>query len=114
MVRSSPRSILAPTFIGNFQLTVWLTCILLAGEPSSRADTFDWKGGPGDWVNATNWGGTLPGRTAEARINGTLALPLDVTVKQSDVLVNHLGVADGGNSRASLVLDGRTLTVTAG
>ena len=33
---------------------------------------------------------------------------------RSDVLVNHLSVGDGGNSQASLVLDGRTLAVTAG
>jgi pectate lyase len=33
---------------------------------------------------------------------------------RSDVLVSHLGVADGGNSQASLVLDGPTLAVTAG
>ena len=80
-----------------------------------RADTtVDWKGGNGDWDDAVKWGGTLPWRTAEARIDGTRTEPCDVTVTRADVLVGHLGVADGGNSQSSLVLDGRTLTITAG
>ena len=94
---------------------VWLVCILLAGASALRADTtVEWKGGEGDWDDEAKWGGTLPWRTAEARINGTRAQPSNVMVSRSDVLVSHLGVGDGGNSRASLVLDGRTLAVTAG
>jgi pectate lyase len=99
----------------NFVSTIWLSGILLAGVSMSRADnTVEWKGGAGEWAEAANWGGTLPWRTSEARINGTPAQPATVTVVQSDVLVSHLGVGDGGNSQASLVLDGRTLAVTAG
>jgi len=60
------------------------------------------------------WGGTLPSRTAEARINGTQEKPSQVTVARADVLVSHLSVGDGGNSRASLVLDGPSLTVSGG
>ncbi|HEY3855457.1 MAG TPA: hypothetical protein VGO67_13785 [Verrucomicrobiae bacterium] len=76
--------------------------------------TVEWKGGDGDWANATKWGGTLPWRTAEPRINGTQEQPSDVAVTRSDVLVSHLTVGDGGNSHATLLLDGRTLAVTAG
>jgi pectate lyase len=76
--------------------------------------TAEWQGGDGNWNEAAKWGGTLPWRTVEARINGTRTQPSHVAVTWSDVLVNHVGVADGGNSQASLVLDGRTLAVTAG
>jgi hypothetical protein len=80
-----------------------------------KADTtVEWKGGDGDWSDAAKWGGILPWRTAEAHINGTRALPSGMTVSGSDVLVSHLGIGDGGNSHASLLLDGRTLAVTAG
>lgn len=74
----------------------------------------EWQGGDGAWEEAAKWGGTLPQRTAEARINGTPARPSDVVVARSDILISHLGIGDGGNSQASLVLDGRTLAVTAG
>jgi pectate lyase len=115
MACSSRNPILPTSFPGNFLLTVWLACILLAGASVLRADTtVEWEGGEGDWEDAAKWGGTLPWRTAEARINGTRAQPSGVTVTRSDVLVSHLSVGDGGNSQASLVLDGRTLAVTAG
>jgi len=115
MVYSSHNPILLGSLPSNFWRTVWLVCVLLAGASALRAGTtVEWKGGEGDWDDAAKWGGTLPGRTAEARINGTRAQPSDVTVARSDVLVSHLGVGDGGNSQASLVLDGRTLAVTAG
>src|SRR6266700_3676576 len=68
--------------------------------------TAEWKGGGGTWENAAMWGGTLPSRTAEARINGTQDKPSNVILAHTNVLVNHLGVADGGNSLASLILDG--------
>src|SRR5438876_9068819 len=58
------------------------------------------------------WGGTLPSRTAEARINGTQDKPSQVILAHTNVLVNHLSVADGGNSLASLILDGPSLTVS--
>jgi len=102
-------------FPHNFWPTVWTVCIVLIGTLGLRADApVEWKGGDGDWEDAAKWGGALPWRTAEARINGTRAEPSDVTMARSDVLVGHLGIGDGGNSKASLVLDGRTLTVTAG
>jgi hypothetical protein len=115
MLHSRHHPILQAGLPGNFWLTVWLLCILLGGTSAFRADTtVEWKGGEGDWAEAAQWGGTLPWRTAEARINGTRAQPSGVTVARSDVLVNHLSVGDGGNSQASLVLDGRSMAVTAG
>ena len=115
MAYSSHNPIHPASLPGNFWLTVPLVCILLAGAPALRADTtVEWKGGEGYWDDAAKWDGTLPWRTAETRINGTRAQPSGVAVSRSDVLVSHLSVGDGGNSRASLVLDGRTLAVTAG
>src|ERR1039458_1903506 len=115
MARLSRSSILPASSADDLLLSVWLICILLAGACALQADTtVEWKGGEGDWKDAAKWGGTLPGRTAEARINGTRAQPSEVTVSRSDVLVSHLGVGDGGNSQASLVLEDRTLAVTAG
>src|SRR2546422_5008888 len=75
--------------------------------------TAEWKGGGGAWENAAMWGGTLPSRTAEARINGTQDKPSQVILAHTNVLVNHLSVADGGSSLASLILDGPSLTVSA-
>jgi pectate lyase len=115
MAHSSHNPILPAVLPSNFWLRIWLVCILLGGVPAARADTtVEWKGGEGDWEDAAKWGGTLPWRTAEARINGTRPQPSDVAVARSDVLVNHLSVGDGGSSHASLVLNDRTLAVTAG
>jgi hypothetical protein len=75
--------------------------------------TVEWKGGTGNWEDATMWGGALPSRTAKARINGAQDKPSQVTLARADVLVSHLSVGDGGNSRGSLILDGPALTVTA-
>jgi pectate lyase len=89
--------------------------VSLAGATALWAGTtVDWKGGSGKWEDAASWGGTLPSRTAEARINGTQDKPGQVTLAHTSVLVNHLSVADDGNSRASLVLDGPSLTVSGG
>src|SRR2546425_6843488 len=92
---------------------VLITCLLTAaGAPASWAGTTaEWKGGDGAWENAAMWGGTLPSRTAEARINGTQDKPSQVILAHTNVLVNHLSVADGGNSLASMILDGPSLTV---
>jgi hypothetical protein len=60
------------------------------------------------------WGGTLPSRTTAARINGTQDKPSPVILAHTNVLVTHLAVADGGNSRASLILDGPSLTASGG
>ena len=73
--------------------------------------TAEWKGGRDAWENAAMWGGTLPSRTAEARINGTQDKPSRVILAHTNVLVNHLSVADDGNSLASMTLDGPSLTV---
>ena len=99
-------SMTARVFVGF--LTIALTMTLLAET------TVEWKGGDGDWENATKWGGTLPSRTAEARINGTRDKPSQVMLAHTNVLVNQLSVADGGNSQASLILDGPSLTASAG
>jgi pectate lyase len=93
-------------------LAVWLfatraATFLWAGT------TLDWKGGSGKWEDAVSWGGTLPSRTAEARINGTSDKPSGVILAHTNVLVNQLSVADGGNSRASLTLDGPSLTASS-
>src|SRR2546425_7086323 len=95
---------------------VLITCLLTAaGAPASWAGTTaEWKGGDGAWENAAMWGGTLPSRTAEARINGTQDKPSQVILAHTNVLVNYLGVADGGNSQASLILDGPSLTASGG
>ncbi len=85
----------------------------VAGATSLWAGTtVEWKGGAGNWEDAAMWGGALPSRTMEARINGTREKPCQVTLARAAVLVNHLSVADGGNSMASLVLDGPSLTVS--
>ena len=70
--------------------------------------------GGGAWENAAMWGGTLPSRMAEARINGTQDKPSRVILAHTNVLVNHLSVADDGNSLASLILDGPSLTASGG
>src|SRR5437773_8819470 len=75
--------------------------------------TVEWNGGGGNWEDAAMWGGTLPSRTAEARINGTQDKPSQVILAHTNVLVNHLSVADGVNSLASLILDGPLLTASS-
>jgi pectate lyase len=76
--------------------------------------TLDWKGGSGNWEDAASWGGTLPSRRAEARINGTQDKPSQVILAHTNVLVTRLSVAEGGNSLASMILDGPSLTVSGG
>jgi hypothetical protein len=84
------------------------TTVLCAGT------TVEWKGGEGNWEDAALWGGTLPSRTADARINGTPDKPSEVILAHTNVLVTRLAVGDGGNSSASLILDGPSLTASAG
>src|SRR5215204_5137123 len=89
--------------------------LMMAGATALWAGTtLEWKGGGGAWEDAAMWGGTLPSRTAEARINGTQEKPSQVILAHTNVLVNHLSVADGGNSLASLILDGPSLTTSGG
>jgi hypothetical protein len=77
--------------------------------------TIDWKGGSGKWEDAASWvGGTLPSRMTEARINGTRENPSQVILARTNVLVTRLSVGDGGNSLASLILDGPSLTASGG
>jgi len=89
--------------------------VSLAGATALWAGTtVEWKGGGGAWENAAMWGGTLPSRTAEARINGTQDKPSQVILAHTNVLVTRLSVGDGGNSLASLILDGPSLTASGG
>src|SRR5437867_13413687 len=89
--------------------------LTVAGATASWAGTTaEWKGGGGAWENAAMWGGTLPSRTAEARINGTQDKPSQVILAHTNVLVTRLAVGDGGNSLASLILDGPSLTASGG
>ncbi|HEV8523544.1 MAG TPA: hypothetical protein VGQ71_03505, partial [Terriglobales bacterium] len=91
-----------------------LVSLAVAGAtPSWAGTTVEWKGGEGAWENAAMWGGTLPSRTTAARINGTQDKPSQVILAHTNVLVNHLTVADAGNSQASLILDGPSLTASA-
>src|SRR5260370_27324668 len=100
--------------LGYRNVARFAACLLmLAGVPALRAGTtVEWKAGGGVWENAAMWGGTLPSRTTEARINGTQNTPSEVILAHTNALVNHLSVADGGNSLASLILDGPSLTVS--
>jgi len=91
-----------------------LIAFLLTAAGASAGTTAEWKGGGGAWENAAMWGGTLPSRMAEARINGTQDKPSQVILAHTNVLVNHLSVADEGNSLASLILDGPSLTASGG
>ena len=89
-------------------------CLLMAAEAtlSGWAGTkSEWKGGAGDWDDAAMWSGAIPSRTSEVGINGTKEKPSQVTLARGNGLVSHVSVADGGNSLASLVLDGPSLTV---
>src|SRR5882762_1225996 len=89
--------------------------LAVAGQTALWAGTtVEWKGGGGSWEDAALWGGTLPSRTTEARINGTQEKPSQVTLSAAPVLVSHLNVGEGGNSLASLILDGPSLTVSGG
>jgi pectate lyase len=117
MLRTVPTQSRETSLVVSLALTVVrvVGVLMLAGVPASRAGTtVEWKGGKGNWEDATMWGGVLPSRTSEARINGTREQPSQVTLSATDALLSRLGVGDGGNSRASLVLDGPSLAITAG
>src|SRR6185503_13274078 len=112
--RSIPQTSSGPT---AHQTVIGLAAGLLtvaSATVSWAGTTVDWRGGSGKWEDAASWGGTLPSRTAEARINGTQDKPSQVILAHTNVLVNHLSVADGGNSLASLTLDGPSLTASGG
>jgi len=85
---------------------------IFASPPTLRAESnFNWKGGPGSWNDASMWGGLVPSGATAAWINGPKEKPAEVTLTGADALVNHLSIADGGNSVASMVLEGPALTV---
>ena len=89
-----------------------LASLALVGATSLWAGTTaEWNGGGGTWEDSAKWSGSLQSPTTEARIDGTKENPGHVTLAHADVLVSHLGVAESGNSRASLLLDGPSLTV---
>src|SRR5713101_3114481 len=115
MPRMVPTQSLKKSWLDSLALTVIrvVGVLMLAGVPALRAGTtVEWKGGEGNWEDAAMWGGTLPARTTEARIDGTQERPSQVTLAHTNVLVSHLSVAEGGNSVASLVIDGPSLTVS--
>ena len=103
---ATPLQIMIPIAAGL--LTV------VSATASWAGTTAEWKGGEGAWENTSMWGGTLPSRTAEARINGTQDKPSQVILAHTNVLVTRLAVGDGGNSLASLILDGPSLTASGG
>ncbi len=94
---------------GNSTIASLALCFFIL--PGSVGRAAQWKGGVGDWEDAAAWGGTLPSQRNEATVNGTKEKPSRVTLAKDSVIVNHLSVADGGNSAASLTLDGPSLTV---
>lgn len=93
-----------PSLVRRLLATViLLSAISLGGTSQSHAATEqDWNGENGGWEDAMRWGGTLPSRTTAAQINGSREQPGDVSLSRGNVLVGHLAVGDGGNSRASL------------
>src|SRR5262245_3130430 len=114
---SHRRSIPQPNSVATALQTVTRLAAGLLTVASATASwagtTLDWKGGSGNWEDAPSWGGTLPSRTAQARINGAQDKPSQVILAHTNALVNQLSVADGGNSRAAMILDGTSLTVIA-
>jgi pectate lyase len=104
--------------ISTWELTPWLSALAVGlltvtGPNASLAGTtVEWKGGFGNWEDSARWGGPLPSRMTEARINGTPEKPSQVILARADVLVSHLSVAEGGDTLASLALDGPSLTVS--
>jgi pectate lyase len=83
-----------------------LACGQSRGEISS-----DWTGGTGNWDESARWKGGLPARPSQVHIGGTEQTPAVVTLDHGDALMSHLGVAEGGGSRASFTLNGASLTV---
>jgi hypothetical protein len=108
-----PQNWLLPRRAKQRVYQVLVSLAVASATASWAGTTVEWKGGEGAWENAAMWGGTLPSRTAEARINGTREKPSQTILAHTNVLVNHLSVADGGDSLASLVLDGPSLTVSS-
>src|SRR5436190_14848308 len=96
---SSRGSARLPGLLAGLLLTVRVAGVLmLAGVSALRAGTtVEWKGGEGNWEDATMWGGTLPSRTTAARVDGTTEHPSDAILAHADVLLNHLSVAESGS-----------------
>src|SRR6266850_7880466 len=91
---SHRRSIPQANFVATALQTVTRLASSLLTVASATASwagtTVEWKGGDGAWENAAMWGGTLPSRTAEARINGTQDKPSQVILAHTNVLVTRL------------------------
>src|SRR3989475_11469679 len=111
--RSIPQSTSVATLLQTVTRLAAGLLTVASATASWAGTTAEWKGGGGAWENAAMWGGALPSRRAEARINGTQDKPSQVILAHTNVLVNHLSVADRGNSQASMILDGPSLTVSA-
>jgi hypothetical protein len=85
---------------------------MASATASWAGTTVDWKGGSGPWENPAMWGGALPSRTDVARINSAKDFPVQVVLAHTNALVNQLIVSESGMSRASMILDGPSLTVS--
>lgn len=112
-VMPSQRSLL-PRRAKQTVYPVLVSLAVASATASWAGTTVEWKGGEGAWENAAMWGRALPSRTDDARINGTREKPSQVILARTNVLVTRLGVGDGGNSLASLILDGPSLTASGG
>src|SRR5207253_11361472 len=53
-------------------------------------------------------------RTTDSRVNGPRDKPSQVILADTNVLVSRLAVGDGGDSLASLILDGPSLAASGG
>ena len=95
----------------NMRHAVAAIAVVFAGTALWANATSEWTGGEGRWGDPARWAGALPSRRIDASINGTEAKPSRVMLTEEDILVSHLSVADRGNSAASLVVDGPSLTV---
>ena len=78
---------------------IWAVGVLILTRASAlnAGTTVEWKGGEGAWETAAMWGGALPSRTADVRINGTREKPSEVILTHTNVLVTRLDVGGGGN-----------------
>lgn len=67
-----------------------------------------WKEGQGEWSAAARWGGTLPDP------RGTVAIEGDskVALTRGDVSVSQLDIGSFHGARATMTMDGGTLTVS--
>jgi pectate lyase len=67
-----------------------------------------WKEGQGNWTDAARWGGTVPEATGIAAIEGNSK----VVLSRGDVSVSQLDIGSFHDARASMTMDGGTLTLS--